>query len=128
MSMDMSTNSVRLPTFGGDHKDFQVWWMRFTEYAAVYGFYASVQKTRYPDFLSGEDTVINLANTEGKKKEKSKNMNVIVITNITMSFTSESLIGMVYQAITTKWNSGLAHMVVYVLFNKYFLHDLVSKI
>ena len=55
-------------------------------------------------------------------------MNAIAITNITMSFTSELLIGMVYQARTTEWNSGLAHMVVYVLFKKYFLQYLVSKI
>ena len=55
-------------------------------------------------------------------------MNVISIANITMSFTSESLIGMFYQERTTKWPSGLAHMVVDSLFNKYVPKYLVSKI
>ena len=68
MNMEMSTKSVRLRTFGGEHTYFQVWLMRFTAYAAVYGVAASVCKTTYPDFPSGEDTVINLDTKEGKKQ------------------------------------------------------------
>ena len=68
--MDMPSKSVWLPTFGGEHKYFQVWWMRFTAYATVYGFYARIRKTRDPDLPSGEYTVINSATTEGKKQEK----------------------------------------------------------
>ena len=68
--MDMSTNSFRIPTFGGENKYIQVLWMRFITYAAVYGFAASVRKIRDPDFPSGEDTVINSATTGGKKQEK----------------------------------------------------------
>ena len=55
-------------------------------------------------------------------------MNMIEIANIIMDFWSESLIGVVYQERTTKWPSGLAHMVVDALFKKYILQDLVSKI
>ena len=66
----MSMNSVQLPTFGVEHKDFQVWWMRFTAYAAVYDFSASVKKKRDPDLPSGKDTAINSSTTEGKKQEK----------------------------------------------------------
>ena len=53
MNMDMSTQSVWMPTFGGKHKYFQVWWMLFTEYVSVYGFGVSIRKTRDPDFTSG---------------------------------------------------------------------------
>ena len=35
---------------------------------------------------------------------------------------------MVYLAIITEWPSGLAHMLVYAIFNKYVPQDLVSKI
>ena len=55
-------------------------------------------------------------------------MNAIAIANLTTAFTSESLIGMIYQARTTKWPCGLAHMVVDALFKKYVPQDLVSKI
>ena len=87
--MDMSMKSVRLTTFGGEYKYFQFWWMCFTAYTYVYGFAASIRKTRDPDLPSGEDTVINSATTEGKKKEKSKMINAIAIANITTAFTSE---------------------------------------
>ena len=126
--MDISTKSVRLPKFGGDHKYFQVWWMWFIAYVVVYGFATIVRKTRDTNFPSGKDTVINSATTEGKKQQKAKNMNMIEIANIIMDFWSESLIGVVYQERTTKWPSGLAHMVVDALFKKYILQDLVSKI
>ena len=43
--------------------------MQFTSYVAVYDFDANVWKKRDPDFPIGEDTFINLANTEGKKQE-----------------------------------------------------------
>ena len=126
--MDMSSISFWMPTIGWEHKDIQVWWMIFTAYAAVYGFADSVQNTRYPDFRSGEDTVINLATTGVREKLKSKKMIVIAVDNLNMAFTSESLICIVYQARTTKWTSGMAPMVVNELFKTYFLQDLVSKI
>ena len=37
----------------------------------------SVWKTRDPDLPSGQDTVIDLATTEGKKQEILKKINVI---------------------------------------------------
>ena len=55
-------------------------------------------------------------------------MSVIVIANLTMALTSESLTGMVYQPITIGWPSGLAHMVVDALFNKYTPQNILSKI
>ena len=74
MNMDMSTKSVYMLMFEDENKYFQVWWMRFTAYAKLYGFAASVQKTRDTDIPSGDDTVINLDTMEGKKQEKAKNI------------------------------------------------------
>ena len=55
-------------------------------------------------------------------------MNAIAIANLTMAFINESLKGMVYQSITTHWPSGMAHMVVDALLNKYVPQDLVFNI
>ena len=55
-------------------------------------------------------------------------MNAIAIANLSIAFTSKSLIGMVYLAIITEWPSELAHMLVYAIFNKYVPQDLASKI
>ena len=126
--MNISMKSVRLFTFGGEYKHFQVWCMRFTASGAVYGFDVIIRKTRYPCLLSGKDSVIDLDNTECKKQEKSKNMNAITITNLTVAFASEYLIGMVYQARITDQPSGLAHMLLDVIFKKYVPQDLISKI
>ena len=126
--MLMSMKSARLPKFGGEHKYLQVLWMLFKAYLAVYGFSASVWKTRDPDFPSGKDNVIYSDTTEGEKQEKAKKMNAIAITNLTTDFTSESLIGMVYQAITTEWPSELEHTLVDTLLKKYIPQYLVYKI
>ena len=55
-------------------------------------------------------------------------MNAIAIANLTIAFTSELLIGMVYQERTTNWPSGLEHMVMDALFKKIVPQDLVSKV
>ena len=68
MNMNLSTKSIRILTNGGKHKYFQAWWMQYIAYTAVYGFSVSIIKVRYPYFLSGEDTVINLATTESNKQ------------------------------------------------------------
>ena len=128
MNDDMSMKSVRLPTFGGEHKDFQVWWMRFTAFAEVYGFAESIKKTKDPNLPSSESASVDETTEEGKKQGKAKKLNAIAIANLTMAFTSESLIGMVYQAKKSKWPGGLAYMVVDSLFKKYVPQDLVSKI
>ena len=107
-----STRSVRLPAFSGEHKDFQVWWMRFSAYAAVYGFAQSVRKIRDPDLPDTEDASIDAATADGKKQLKAKKLNAIAIANLTMSFTSEALIGMVYSAKTDEWPTGVASDVV----------------
>ena len=63
--------------------------MQLISYAEFYGFAASIQNPRDADFPSGEDNVINLDTTEGKKQEKSKTMNVIAVDNLSMTFTSK---------------------------------------
>ena len=55
-------------------------------------------------------------------------MNAIAIANLTIAFTSELLIGMVYQERTTNWPSGMPHTLVDASFNKYIPQYLVSKI
>ena len=55
-------------------------------------------------------------------------MNVASNANITMTFTNESLIGVVYQAMTSNGTSGLDHMLVDMLIKIYVPQDMVSNI
>jgi len=123
-----SEKSIRLPTFGGEHKDFQMWWVRFTAFASVYGFAASVGRTPDPNLPGSEDEVIDESTDEGKLMAKARKKNAIAMANLTMAFTSESLLGMVYKAKDSGYPSGCAWKVVDALHRKYIPQDLVSKV
>ena len=45
-----------------------------------------------------------------------------------MAFTSEAAIGLVYKTMSTKWPSGLAHLVVAALFKKYQPQDTITRV
>ena len=130
MNLDMSTKLVRLHMFGGEHNIFKFGGCDLRHMKQYMDFSASFRKTRYPGLPSGKDTVIYLDNVGGNKQERAKNINTIAIeiSNIIMVFTSELLIGMIYQEITTEWPSGMVHMVSDLLFKKYVPQDMVSKI
>ena len=118
------TKSVRLPTFGGAQKDFQVWWTRFMAYGSVYKFAAALKEKDEVD-LPGEDAeALDLSTDDGKKKDAARKRNNIAMANFTMAFTSESLMGLVYKAQSTKWLAGKASVVVKALLAKYIYTEL----
>eukprot|EP00957_Ditylum_brightwellii_P124547 9492002-Ditylum_brightwellii.AAC.1 len=55
----LSTKSVRLPSFDGTAKFFQMWWLWFLAYASVYGFSQSVQHTVNPNLPATKAEEIN---------------------------------------------------------------------
>ena len=54
--------------------------------------------------------------------------NNIAMANFTMAFTSESLMGLVYKAQSTKWPAGKASVVVKALLAKYMPKDRISRV
>ena len=48
MDSEKGYGKVELPRFDGTHKSFLIWWMRFSAYAAVWGFSHSIGKTKDP--------------------------------------------------------------------------------
>jgi len=127
--MDSSSEkSIRLPTFSGEHKDFQIWWMRFRAYANVHGFAVSIQRKADINLPESEDAEIDETTDVGKKQAKAKKMNAIAMANLTMAFTTEALMGIVNKAVKTEWPSGLAYLVIDALFKKYVPQDLISMV
>ena len=108
-----------MPVYDGTYKHFQVWWTRFTAYATVYKFAQALKVGGEADLPTTEATVIDTSTVDGKKEEAAKNRNAIAMANLTMAFTSEATMGLVYKAKTNDWPSGLAHLVVAALFKKY---------
>ena len=122
------TKSVLLPKFDGAYKTFQVWWTRFMAYAAVYRFVQALRIGGEHDLPATEDTVIDTTTDEGKREEAAKKRNALAMANLTMAFTSESTMGLVYKAMSTDWPSGLAHLVVAALFKKYQPQDTITRV
>ena len=128
MSAELSERSLKLPTFDGDEKKFQLWWMRFQAYSRVYKFAGAVSATPNPDLPSTEDATIDVTTADGKKQAAAKIMNAVCVANFTMAFTSEKLMGIVYKSCTSDWPGGLAHLIVQELLNRYMPKDLISKV
>ena len=66
-------------------------------YAGVYGFYHSTKQTINPKTPSEEETEIDETTATGKQRSNTKKLNGNFITKLTMEFTSESLIGILFK-------------------------------
>lgn len=66
-----------------------------------------------------EETIIDVSTAAGKEPEAAKMRNAIAMANLTMAFTSEAAMSLVYKAQSTDWPGGLAHLVVAALLEKY---------
>eukprot|EP00957_Ditylum_brightwellii_P098490 7503283-Ditylum_brightwellii.AAC.1 len=69
-SGDQATKSLKLPTFDGEQKGFQIWWMRFRAYGMVYGFAQSIQQRPDPDLPNSEYEILDTAITDGARAAK----------------------------------------------------------
>ena len=78
--------SVRLPTFDGDRKKFQLWWTRFGAYATVYKFDQALRIDEDEDMPDAQDTEIDTTTSQGKKMEAAKKRNALAMS---MAFTSD---------------------------------------
>jgi hypothetical protein len=128
MTESVTEKSVRMPSFDGSQKNFQVWWKRFEAYAEVYKFSEALVIGGEKDLPTSASEAIDETTAEGKLKAAAKKRNTIAMANLTMAFTSESTIGLIYKAETADWPRGLAHLVVKALFEKYQPKDTISKV
>ena len=76
MAEEAKVKSLKLPTFDGAHKKFQLWWVRFTAYATVYKFVQALTIGGEAT-LTGltEATVIDTSTDAGKEQEAAKKKN-----------------------------------------------------
>ena len=124
----LSTKSVKLPVFSGDHKHFQTWWFRFSAFATVWKFKQAVGQTEDPDLPASEGAALNTDANIAEKQKMAKKRNAIAFANLTTALDSPSLIGILMRAQTTEWPSGLACNVIKQLFEKYEPKDTVPLI
>ena len=120
--------SVKLPIFDGTEKKFQMWWIRFKAYATVHKFRQALDVGGETYMPLSEDEAIDETTEDGKKEVKAKARNAVAMANLTMAFTSEGTMKLVYKAMTSDWPSGLAHKVVEKLLKKYQPKDTISQV
>ena len=89
----LSTKSVKLPVFSGDHKHFQTWWFRFSAFATVWKFKQAVGQTEDPDLPASEAAALNSDANVAEKQKMGKKRNAIAFANLTTALDSPSLIG-----------------------------------
>ena len=128
MSEVSSEKSVKLPTFDGDYKKFQLWWTRFEVYAEYYNFHQALTDEDDEIRPSSEAEKIDTSTEEGKAKAAAKKRNQVAMMNLTLAFTNESVMVMIYRARTKEWPRGLAKLVVEALMKKYRPIDTISRV
>jgi hypothetical protein len=119
---------MKLPTFDGDYKKFQMWWTRFEVFSIYYDFKEALTGEDDKIRPSSDKEEIDAATSEGKVKEEAKKRNQRAMMYLTMAFTSESVMGMVYRSRTAAWPGGLARSVVMSLMKKYRPIDTISRV
>ena len=128
MESGISTKSVRLPEFNGKEKGFQVWWTRFKAFAAVFQFSEALTIGGEVDLPGSEATVLDPTDANEKKQIEARKRNAVAMSNLTMAFTTEELMGLVYKAQSNDWPGGLAHLVVKELQEKCKPEDMITLV
>ena len=119
----ISVKSVKLPAFTGTHVEFQIWWFHFQTFARVWKFAAVIGKVPESDLPAQENASLSTTAEVADRQRAAKKCNAIAFANLTMALDSPSLIGMLMQAQTVHWPSGLASMVMKQLFDKFELTE-----
>jgi hypothetical protein len=123
-----SEKSVKLPSFSGEPKDFQILWVLSWAYSTVYKTVQALGRTVEPEMPATEATVVDESTDAGKARVKALRRNAVAMAKFTMAFTTEATMGIVFMAQSTEWPTGLAYLVVVCLFKKYRPEDSISRV
>ncbi len=74
-------------------------------------FRKSLMTGREMDMPATEDTSFDEGGEQGKLQVAANKRNVIVMANFTITFTTDGMVMLVYEAMDGSWPSGLAHNV-----------------
>jgi hypothetical protein len=95
-------------------------------YASVHQFTQALKTGGEAAMPVSDDVTVDA--TTHPQVAKAKKRNAIAMANLTMAFTSEMTMGLVYKAQTEEWPGGLAYLVVAALKAKYMPDDVITKV
>jgi hypothetical protein len=119
--------SVGLPIFDGTHKTFQIWWVRFLAYSNVMKFKTALFRNT-SQLPESDSTSLDGSITEQALLKIAKTKNATAMTHLTMAFTSEMIMGLVYKSMTAEWPEGVAYLVVELMMKKYKPQDTITHV
>jgi hypothetical protein len=99
--------------FDGKPEKFQVWWTRLRAYAGVFGFIKALAKGGESEMPGTELEWLYKTDDKDKKSIAALKRNAIAVANLTMAFTTDATMALVYEALNDDdWPGGLAHIIV----------------
>ena len=124
-----AVKSIRLPMFDGKPEKFQVWWTRFRAYAGVFGFIKALKKGGETALPPTEDALLDDTSETDKLMIAALKRNAIAMANLTMAFTTDATMALVYESLNDEdWPGGLAHKVIDALKKKYQPQDTMTRV
>jgi hypothetical protein len=108
---------------------FPAWWTRFEAFAVVHKFEKAIRVNGPDSDLPASDSkAIDESTDDGKKKSAAKKRNAIAMAHLSMAFTKEATMRLIYKEKSQAWPGGLAHEVVKGLFKKYRPIDMMTLV
>jgi hypothetical protein len=102
--------------------------VRFMAYAGVFGFSKALKEGGETETPLTEETSFDKTTETGKLTTTAMKGNAITMANLTMAFTTDGTMALVYEAMDVDRPSGLAHKVVKELKSKYQPHDTITML
>ena len=119
-----ASKSMKVPTFSGQAKDYEAWWMRFTAYAALVGFSGALTATRMANLPNTEEE--DAGDTEAQKKARVMHNKARYF--LVLAMLKQSLLYLMPNTATDEWPGGLVHEFLKKLQKKFKPQDTVSVI
>jgi hypothetical protein len=127
MSEINDKTTIQLPTFDGDRDKHLLWDQKMMCYAVVKKFAQALGDAAEPDLPASDATVIDETTDIGKRQAAAKQRNSIAMACLTMAFTTDAAMSVVFKAKTIEWPGGLAWKVMDLMRRKYRPQDLVTR-
>ena len=128
MSDSTAVKSLRIPVFDGKVQNYQVWVTRFRAYAGVFGFAAALIEGGEINLPTTEETEVDETSDTDAPIRAAKKRNAVAMANLTMAFTTDEAMSLVYDAASTDWPAGLAWKIMLAMKKKYQPDDTISRV
>ena len=92
---DTGLKSLKLPLFGDEEKNFQIWWTRFCAYAGCHGFTSVISTNENSELPDHEGEVLHESTVAGQRNIVARRKNLITMANLKFAMTTKGTMTLV---------------------------------